>query len=330
MVLSMGVGVKVDAAAAAARRANQVAMMALDLALAEAVRTLADRGLPCLLLKGPALAAWLYDDPADRLYGDVDLLVDPRRFEEAEQVLFDLGYRRDPVPAASHHTVWCRGRRIEVKIELHRTIHWLDCPDVLAWSLLRADPEEMMVAETPVRIMGVPGRLLTVVLHAAQHGRAFGHAVADLDRSLALASIEDWRAAAALARALGAIEPFSGGLRLRPGGTQVADRLGLPHPSSPELMLSLETPPATAFGFARLAAATGLRSALRVLLDEFVPSPDFVRAWQPMSRRGRRALLAVYLWRPAWLLWKAPAGFQAWRRAEARARRSEQQDLIRR
>ncbi len=41
------------------------------------------RGIRPLLIKGPAVAAWLYDDPAERWYGDVDLLVDPELFDAA-------------------------------------------------------------------------------------------------------------------------------------------------------------------------------------------------------------------------------------------------------
>jgi hypothetical protein len=288
-------------------------MTVLDLALAEAVEALHKAGLPCLLLKGPALAHWLYADPADRIYGDIDLMVDPSCLIDAECVLFELGYRRGY--GASHLEVWSRGRRVPVTIELHRTLHWLRCPPSQAWSALSTGAQEMTVARTAIPIMGTPARLLTVALHAAQHGRRAARPLADLDRALALGSLEDWRAAAELARLLDVEEPFGAGLRLLSAGRPLADVLDLPSPSSRELLLLRETPPDTALGFEQLVKAGGWTGTIRFLAHELVPPPEFIRAWQPMARRGRRALVAAYLWRPLWLVWKAPAGYRAWRRA---------------
>jgi putative nucleotidyltransferase-like protein len=294
--------------------------MALDVALVEAVEALRACGLACLLLKGPALAQWLYSEPEDRAYGDVDLMVDPGRFEEAERVLFGLGYRHSAASTAAHHEVWSRGRRVPIKIELHRTLFWVRCPPDRAWSLLTAGAEEMTVAGSAIPIMGMDGRLVTVVLHAAQHGPGFAQSLTDLDRALELASVEDWRGAVELAQGLDADEAFGAGLRLRPAGAALADRFHLPPASFSELMLRLDTPRETAFGFERLSQSRGWASALRLLARELVPPPEFVRVWQPVARRGRRGLVAAYLWRPLWLLWKAPTGFRAWRRAVSGAR----------
>ena len=56
-------------AAAATRRAS------LDAALGSVTRALADAEVPCLLLKGAAVAGWLYESGEDRPYDDLDLLV---------------------------------------------------------------------------------------------------------------------------------------------------------------------------------------------------------------------------------------------------------------
>jgi hypothetical protein len=302
------------------RRARRIHTVALDVALVEAVEALRSRRLASLLLKGPALAEWLYPEPAERNYGDVYLMVDPGRFTEAERVLFDLGYRRSAASTAAHHEVWSRGRRVPVKIELHRTLFWVRCPPDQAWSLLSAGAEEMTVLGSAIPIMGIGGRLVTVVLHAAQHGRGFAQSLTDLDRALELASVDDWRGAVKLAHRLDADEAFGAGLRLRPAGAALADRFGLPPASSSELMLRLDTPRATAFGFERLSHSRGWAGALRLIARELVPPPEFVRVWQPLARRGRRGLVAAYLWRPLWLLWKAPTGFREWRRAVDGAR----------
>src|SRR4051812_17372050 len=47
----------------------------LDRVAVEAVDAMQREGIDVLLLKGPAFARWLYDDPAVRGYRDVDLLV---------------------------------------------------------------------------------------------------------------------------------------------------------------------------------------------------------------------------------------------------------------
>src|SRR5207248_10574335 len=74
------------------RKADAIVAFGLDVALAEVACALSRAGLRSLVLKGPAIASWLYDDPADRAYGDIDLLVDPARFAQAESVLGRLGF----------------------------------------------------------------------------------------------------------------------------------------------------------------------------------------------------------------------------------------------
>ena len=40
-----------------------------------------------MLIKGPVFARWLYDDPAERPYRDLDLLVAPDRVDAARRTL---------------------------------------------------------------------------------------------------------------------------------------------------------------------------------------------------------------------------------------------------
>ena len=63
----------------------------VDWCTARVVRALRDRGVRPLLLKGPAVATWLYaENPRVRAYTDVDLLVAPTDRETAEAVLAEL------------------------------------------------------------------------------------------------------------------------------------------------------------------------------------------------------------------------------------------------
>lgn len=71
--------------------------LTLERALADISQLLTSRGARPLLLKGSAFARWLYEDPSERPYGDIDLLVAPDRFETAARGLSDLGYEQlDP------------------------------------------------------------------------------------------------------------------------------------------------------------------------------------------------------------------------------------------
>lgn len=294
--------------------------LAQDGALVEIVRALRARQIDHLLLKGAAFARWLYDDPARRSYGDIDLLVPPEAFSAASAVLRDLGFRPDPVgrgenERVDHHDGWVRSGPMAIRLELHRTLAFVSAPRSLLWSRLSADRAAITVAGTPIAVPGEAASTLVVALHAAQHGAGAPGPMEDLERALALVELETWERAAALARELSAEDLFSSGLRLTPPGRVVAERLGLATAASPLVRLRSATPPSTAVGIDRFKTTIGPRARLRLLGSELVPSPVFMRHWQPVARRGRWGLALAYAWRPFWLLTKLPRGWRAWRRA---------------
>src|SRR3954453_7868543 len=119
-----------------ARRA--MATMAIDRATAEIFDALDAAAVPALLLKGPSVARWLYDDPDERPYGDTDRLVPPERETDAEAVLRGLGFapaagtgEPDPEGVALNH-IWSRdGEMAELPLSLigisaPREMVWLD------------------------------------------------------------------------------------------------------------------------------------------------------------------------------------------------------------
>src|SRR5260370_21771310 len=61
-------------------------------------RLFAQSGTRVLALKGVVLSAQLYGDYARRDPRDIDLLVDPQEFADAEALLIEAGYRRDGPP----------------------------------------------------------------------------------------------------------------------------------------------------------------------------------------------------------------------------------------
>ena len=61
--------------------------------LDQVLRSLADSGVPAMLLKGAALVSSVYPDPALRPMDDLDILVPAGRIREAQSVLEQQGYR---------------------------------------------------------------------------------------------------------------------------------------------------------------------------------------------------------------------------------------------
>ncbi|MDD3875339.1 MAG: nucleotidyltransferase family protein [Bacteroidales bacterium] len=61
-------------------------------ALKEVLIKLNNAGIETVLLKGMAMAQFIYNDPGVRPMGDIDLVVHPEKLLETEEILFNLGY----------------------------------------------------------------------------------------------------------------------------------------------------------------------------------------------------------------------------------------------
>ena len=298
--------------------------LALEAATAQVVGSLSGLGVRSILLKGPALAGWLYGAPDQRPYGDVDLLVAPHQFDLAETCLGPLGFSYRRAGARPHEQVrhahhWMRQHPLPAAVDLHRSLYWIRIADATAWEILSRDTDVIEVAGVSVEVLVHPARALLVALHAAQHGQHARKPLRDLARALAVGDDGLWRQAAELATQLDVRRPFAAGLRLDPTGIELAGRLGLEARTSSELRLLAVSPPPTSVGFHRLAAARSWRERLRIAIEKAFPTPPSLRAWQPIARRGRAGLAIAYVWRPLWLVWKAPRGLVA----VIRATRSE-------
>jgi Uncharacterised nucleotidyltransferase len=64
----------------------------VDVVTADVTKELRARGVRSILLKGPAVAGWLYRDGTPRPYADTDLLIAPSNLAAAKVVLEDLGF----------------------------------------------------------------------------------------------------------------------------------------------------------------------------------------------------------------------------------------------
>jgi hypothetical protein len=257
------------------------------------------------LLKGAVLARWLYDEGEQRTYADSDLLIAPHTAATASAILADLGF--DPEPAGLvpgdpelHARSWVRPRDAAI-VELHHTLVGVEVPATELWKVLSAATEPMTLRGASVEVLTEPARALHVALHAAQHGKDWTQPMEDLRRAVERVPEEEWRKATALAERLQASEALAAGLRLRPCGSALAERLGLGNVTSPEVALRAVGAPPGAKALERFTRAAGLRARVTMLVRKTFPSPNFIKAWSPLARRSRLGLAAAYAWRPLWL-----------------------------
>lgn len=286
----------------------------IDRLTAELADAFGASGITCILLKGPAIARWLYDDGSVRSYSDCDLLVSPGQVPAAQGVLRELGFRDIASPLGHPWLDSHEWQRDEHHVDLHATLIGIRASPQQVWDVLSANTETLMVGGAAVRVLGVPARALHVVLHAAQHGPREPHPLEDLRRACDVVSEQTWVEVAVLAERLQATEAFATGLRLLPAGAAIAGRLGLASARSADATLRLEPVP-LALALEYLACTPGLGARLRIVMSELFPTVAFMRWWSPLARRGPIGLAAAYCWRPLWLLARLGPGLVAWRQA---------------
>lgn len=291
--------------------------LALDRVTAELVGELEAAGVRAIVLKGPAIATWLYRGRGVRAYGDTDLLVPPDQWERASGTLRQLGFVDDLGPLAhprmesitSHPWV-----RDDQAVDLHCTLWGIQVEPERAWRTLSSRTVAMRIGGRDLLVLAPAARAMHIALHAAQHGYPDGKTIRDLEMALELLPEELWVEAAELAAELDAQAGFATGLRLSPEGLALAQRVGVGGRTSVDALLRVADVP-LAHGFEEIATTAGLRAKLSVVRSELFPTPEFMRWWSPLARRGRLGLAASYLWRPLYLVLRAGPGLIAWRRA---------------
>jgi hypothetical protein len=311
--------VRAGAASSGVRSHRLGTTMAVDAVTAKVVSALRSAGIASLLLRGPVIARWLYPGGETRAYRDVDLLVEPERRTEAEEVLDRLGLVHRQAGFAlgesvEHASEWiCR--RPSVVVDLHHGIEGVHADPAELWAELTSDSHRIDVAGVPSDAPGVPALALIVTLHAAHHGLHSRKHLEELRRAVDRADLETWQEAAQLAERLEAVPSLAAGLRLLPEGAAVAEGLRLPDDTDRVTALRAASAHSTAIGFARLAATPGVRAKFALAARKLVPTPAFMRHWSRLARRGRPGLVLAYVWRPVWLVLRLfPAGV-AWMRA---------------
>ena len=320
-----------EGAAGVARR------LSVDALAAEVVDSLEAIGVRALLIKGPAVASWLYA-PGERTYSDVDLMVAGGDLATAHRVLVERGFgpvvSDDAVPAPSldptaglwdelgwHAITYHRAEGMPGWVDLHRTL-WRTPATV--WDVLSDRTDRLHVGGRELEVPVLAGRALIVALHALQHRVAnpdlplAGKALEDLRRAVAGADLALWRETARMAASVGAEIQLAGALRLVSGGQELAARLGLPVGEAADtatralLVMRVSR-------YERLAQSDRLAGARASSYARAVPlaSLDSLVLVYPRARRGRVGLAIAYASWLSMVIRRAPSGMRAWHRARA-------------
>lgn len=299
--------------------------LVVDRTTTEVFGALRNAGVRALLLKGPAIARWLYAPSYLRSYSDTDVLVAPDDVGRAEEILTSLGFELPPIydeddrPSFEH--AWVR-RSDGVRVDLHWNLVGSTVQDDEAWTVLSSDSEAMEIEGEEVEVLGETARMVHVSLHAAQHGSEMGKALEDLRRAVARFDAERWREAAEIADALGADLSFAAGLRLDPAGEALANEIGLSHELSVEVALRAQGGAGHALSLQWLLEQPGVWRKVKVVGKNLVPPPTFMRDWHPLASRGWAGLALAYLWRPLFLLGKLGTSIPVLLRARREAKRA--------
>ncbi|MDP9073138.1 MAG: nucleotidyltransferase family protein [Actinomycetota bacterium] len=296
--------------------------LGLDRAAVLAIDRLTASGIPSILLKGAAIASWLYDDGEARPYVDVDLLVSPRQLEPAKAALADLGYL-DRLAGADPAEFGLKEQELfgpdNVCVDLHHGLIGVTIPPARCWDLLTSHTAMMAISfGSWVPVLDIPARTMHLALHAAQNGPVDRKALTDLERGLTRLSPDDWRQASILAQDLGADQAFAAGLRLLPAGRAMADHLSLTRGMSVELALRSGSAPQNAIFLERVASTPGLRRKATLVARKLFPTSAYLRARSPEV--GARALVRAWSSHFNDIARRLGPSLVAWRRARSAVR----------
>jgi hypothetical protein len=272
-----------------------MARLQVDAWTAEVVGAMRERGIRPVLLKGPAVARWLYaEDPDLRSYVDADLIVSPSDFDAARRLLADLGFVA-ALPAPIEDVVWhsraYARERDGANVDLHHKFHGMQAvTDEDAWRAVSTHSEVMCVSGVDVEVPGIPARVLHLVLHLEPEDGPNSQNWRDLLRGLDRVPREDWSAALALARQLGIEHEMGVRLRRLPEGAALADELGIARKASRYYQLAVAVERGDAprsvrsiWGFLSLP---NISSRLAYIVAKLTPDERALREQSMLARMG--------------------------------------------
>lgn len=135
----------------------------------ESLEVLRRAGIPCLVLKGSALARTWYHDPSLRPFLDVDLLVAPGEMAHAREVLRQRGFQELQGAQAPHHALPLQHPGLPCAVELHHDLTRLLVPNRPSFDDLYARSISLSGEDAHVRTLGAEDTLLHLCLHLLSH-----------------------------------------------------------------------------------------------------------------------------------------------------------------
>ncbi|NIK76098.1 hypothetical protein FHS15_001205 [Paenibacillus castaneae] len=155
---------------------NTLQMLALSGEMEQLAKSLTDKGIRSLFLKGPVIAADLYGDVSLRTSCDLDLLIPLSELEQAEALFIELGYVKDDYIESvlndwkwRHHHIIFNHPTKDIKVEVHWRLNPFPskepCFDEL-WERKRVSS----LISRPIYYLGREDLFLFLVSHGARHG----------------------------------------------------------------------------------------------------------------------------------------------------------------
>ncbi|MEZ5165875.1 MAG: nucleotidyltransferase family protein [Acidimicrobiales bacterium] len=202
-------------------------VLLLEETLLDAIAVLDRHGIDHRLLKGAALAHLVHPDPAERSFGDNDLLIAPAEIDRAVSALLEAGARRlSPPLSADYDRRFAKsvtlGWHHGTELDLHRTLAAGPYGFLVDLAELHAAPADLDLAGRTLRTLPSSGHLIHGALHVALGDVVprFGN-LRDVALLAARPDIDPRRLVDTATR-WGCAAPTALGLR-------AAARLGLPH-----------------------------------------------------------------------------------------------------
>ncbi|WP_444685143.1 nucleotidyltransferase domain-containing protein [Alkalicoccus luteus] len=134
------------------------------------------RGVELLMLKGPALASFLYGDTGQRMTSDIDMLVPPEALDMAACLLRSEGYEENcyfstvlPDWKWRHHHRTFYHSHTDVKVELHWRLHPGPGKEPAFRELADRSQTEKL-GGVPVPVLGNEDLFSFLSVHGARHG----------------------------------------------------------------------------------------------------------------------------------------------------------------
>lgn len=167
-------------------------------------RSLQEQAVPAFAIKGPALALFLWGDPAARASRDIDLLVPQAAAEKAASVLVEQGFVREPRSDGVARQIHLFDPGRELVVDLHWNLTGAEMPLRLPVAELWPDRRLVAAATGEVALLPAPWLVLASAVYLLKElPRIELVYLTDLWRLLAIAPAGTLEAAVELARATG-------------------------------------------------------------------------------------------------------------------------------